>query len=179
MSVHSLISSFFRVLIFSVLLTSCNVISNSEPEEALDFIHQRQEGLVEPLFTYLQNMEVYDSAQLEEAYRLVLNIAEGSLDEIRQMPPPEGDTVFVSAAIELFFQYHQAVIIELDSMKTHILRSKTGHQYTVFHRSLSERIREAEKNYIKAQNNFRREHVPHWSPIKADTLEFSADSIPH
>lgn len=178
MTRHSPISSFIKVLTISVLLTSCNIISNSEPEEVLDYIHVRQEGLVEPLFTYLQQLDVYDSIQLEEGYALILSISTNALEEIRTMPPPEGDTLFVHSAIELFTQYHLAITEELDSMKTLRIHKKEGNNKD-FQQRLSDRIREAEKNYIKAQNNFRREHVPHWSPIKADTLEFNSDSLSH
>lgn len=156
----------YKLLRIGVLIVfflgGCSI--QTPPQEYLVSIEDMQGELAESIHEIIRYSEDLDSNMLGRAYRQNLDFAESSIYKIQEIGPYRGDSILYKAALRLLAAYQGVLNNEILAIKN--LVSKPGElsesdeaRLLRFRRIVFVKLAEAERDFLKAANDFRRKYI--------------------
>lgn len=165
-SKKSLLLSVHKLLKIGVLIVflfeGCGI--QTAPQEYLASIEDMQGELAESIHEIIRYSEDLDSNMLGQAYRHTCDFAEKSMYKIQEIGPYRGDSIFYKATLNLVEAYQGVLHNEVVAMTN--LVSKPGElsesdeaRLLRYRRTVFVKLAEAERDFLKAANDFRRKYI--------------------
>ncbi|MGC8865893.1 MAG: LIC11966 family surface protein [Bacteroidales bacterium] len=149
------------LIIFLFVLAGCGFTSG--PEKYVASVEQIQTELAGRIYDITRYSEELDSTLLWKAYHETLDYAENAVYKLQELGPFRGDSILLKAALRLMSIYQQVLNQEVQSMAKIV--SRPGElsdadelRLQRLRRAMFVKLAEAERNFLKDENAFRRKY---------------------
>jgi hypothetical protein len=156
----------YKLLRFGVLLIFMNwgCGLNGGPRKYVESIEEIQAELAARIHEIIRYSEDLDSALMGQAYRQARDFAEEAVYKIQEQGPYRGDSVLYKASLHLAKAYQGVLDKEIPAMVKIV--SKPGEvddademKLTRLRRAVFVKLADAEREFLKAGNEFRRKYL--------------------
>lgn len=169
------------LLLFFILLSGLQHPATAQqfktPEAYHSFIVSEQEKVANTLIYFSKQFNSKDSILLAN-YNKTKAILKKSLENIRNLPPYNGDSELKDAALPLFEMYYSAMDIEYREIVYFYIKKdlgeKTQERINFLFKSIDEREKKLDEHLIEAQANFAKKYH---LEIKKNQLQQKVNSL--